>query len=134
MKYIFTFLISMVPLVELRGAIPFAIANGIPLWTALLIGVIGNLLPVPLIFFFARHILTWGAKKRLSEASLAGVSVRDIEVARNWRKPRVTKESSGPYCSSLEFLFRGLGLGLGPLQLLSLTGTSNAVASQSCSE
>ena len=63
MKYIFTFLISMVPLVELRGAIPFAIANGIPLWTALLIGVIGNLLPVPLIFFFARHILTWGAKK-----------------------------------------------------------------------
>ena len=53
----------MVPLVELRGAIPFAIANGIPLWTALLIGVIGNLLPVPLIFFFARHILTWGAKK-----------------------------------------------------------------------
>ena len=47
MKYIFTFLISMVPLVELRGAIPFAIANGIPLWTALLIGVIGNLLPVP---------------------------------------------------------------------------------------
>ena len=63
MKYIFTFLISMVPLVELRGAIPFAIANGIPLWTALLIGVIGNLLPVPLIFFFARHILTRGAKK-----------------------------------------------------------------------
>ena len=55
MKYIFTFLISMVPLVELRGAIPFAIANGIPLWTALLIGVIGNLLPVPLIFFFARQ-------------------------------------------------------------------------------
>ena len=57
MKYIFTFLISMVPLVELRGAIPFAIANGIPLWTALLIGVIGNLLPVPLIFFFARSSL-----------------------------------------------------------------------------
>ena len=69
MKYIFTFLISMVPLVELRGAIPFAIANGIPLWTALLIGVIGNLLPVPLIFFFARHILTLGRRKnRSSEA------------------------------------------------------------------
>lgn len=83
MKYIFTFLISMVPLVELRGAIPFAIANGIPLWTALLIGVIGNLLPVPLIFFFARHILTWGAKNQLSEAFLAGVSIRVIEADRN---------------------------------------------------
>lgn len=83
MKYIFTFLISMVPLVELRGAIPFAIANGIPLWTALLIGVIGNLLPVPLIFFFARHILTWGAKNRSSEAFLAGVSIRAIEADRN---------------------------------------------------
>ena len=84
MKYIFTFLISMVPLVELRGAIPFAIANGIPLWTALLIGVIGNLLPVPLIFFFARHILTWGGKKnQLSEAFLAGVSIKAIEADRN---------------------------------------------------
>ena len=73
MKYIFTFLISMVPLVELRGAIPFAIANGISLWTALFIGVIGNLLPVPLIFFFARRTLTWGAKNPSSVAFLAGV-------------------------------------------------------------
>ncbi len=42
----------MVPLVELRGAIPFAIANGIPLWTALPDWSDRNLLPVPLIFFF----------------------------------------------------------------------------------
>ncbi len=63
MKYILTFLISMVPLVELRGAVPFAISRGIPLWQALAIGVIGNMLPIPIIFFFARHILAWGADK-----------------------------------------------------------------------
>lgn len=63
MNYIITFLISMVPLVELRGAVPYAISSGIPLWQALLIGVVGNMLPVPIIFFFARHILEWGKEK-----------------------------------------------------------------------
>jgi small multidrug export protein family protein len=53
----------MIPLVELRGAVPYAISSGIPLWQALLIGVIGNMLPVPIIFFFARHILEWGKEK-----------------------------------------------------------------------
>ena len=63
MNYIITFLISMIPLVELRGAVPYAISSGIPLWQALLIGVIGYMLPVPIIFFFARHILEWGKEK-----------------------------------------------------------------------
>ena len=63
MNYIITFLISMIPLIELRGAVPQAISSGIPLWQALLIGVIGNMLPVPIIFFFARHILEWGKEK-----------------------------------------------------------------------
>ena len=63
MNYIITFLISMIPLVELRGAVPYAISSGIPLWQALLIGVIGNMLPVPIIFFFARHILEQGKEK-----------------------------------------------------------------------
>jgi len=53
----------MIPLVELRGAVPYAISSGIPLWQALLIGVVGNMLPVPIIFFFARHILEWGKEK-----------------------------------------------------------------------
>lgn len=63
MNYIITFLISMIPLVELRGAVPYAISSGIPLWQALLIGVVGNMLPIPIIFFFARHILEWGKEK-----------------------------------------------------------------------
>ncbi|EHJ56574.1 hypothetical protein HMPREF9318_00958 [Streptococcus urinalis FB127-CNA-2] len=63
MNYLITFLISMIPLVELRGAVPYAIATGIPMWQALAIGVIGNMLPVPIIFFFARKVLEWGANK-----------------------------------------------------------------------
>ncbi|SEI69241.1 COG2426 family protein [Streptococcus equinus] len=63
MNYIITFLIAMVPLVELRGAVPYAIATGIPMWQALIIGVIANMIPVPIIFFFARRVLEWGADK-----------------------------------------------------------------------
>ncbi len=63
MNYIITFLIGMVPLIELRGAVPYAIASGIPMWQALVIGVIANMLPVPIIFFFARRVLEWGADK-----------------------------------------------------------------------
>lgn len=63
MNYIITFLISMLPLVELRGAVPYAIATGIPMWQALIIDVIGNMLPIPIIFFFARRVLEWGADK-----------------------------------------------------------------------
>ena len=65
MKYIIALLISMIPLVELRGAVPVAIASGIPWWQALILCVIGNMIPVPIIFFFARRVLEWGADKPL---------------------------------------------------------------------
>lgn len=50
MNYLITFIISMVPLIELRGAVPYAITTGIPMQQAISIGVIGNMLPVPIIF------------------------------------------------------------------------------------
>ena len=65
MKYIIALLISIIPLVELRGAVPVAIASGIPWWQALILCVIGNMIPVPIIFFFARRVLEWGADKPL---------------------------------------------------------------------
>ena len=63
--YLIVFLISMLPLVELRGAIPYAVAMGIPTWSACLVAVIGNMLPVPFIFFFARKFLEWGKDKKI---------------------------------------------------------------------
>lgn len=64
LKYILTFLISMVPIVELRGGIPFGVSMGIKWYYAVPICMIGNMLPVPFIFFFARKILEWGADKK----------------------------------------------------------------------
>ena len=63
-KYLIVFLISMVPLIELRGAIPYAVAFHIPTLPAYLIAVIGNMLPVPIIYLFARRVLEWGKDKK----------------------------------------------------------------------
>ena len=64
-KYLLCFLVSMVPLIELRGAIPIAtVGYGLDYWTALVICVIGNMLPVPIIYFFARKVLLWGCDKK----------------------------------------------------------------------
>ena len=64
-KYIIVFLVSMVPLIELRGAIPYAVSYDLPLLPAYIIAIIGNMLPVPFIFLFARKILEWGQDKRI---------------------------------------------------------------------
>ena len=63
-KYLTIFLISMVPLIELRGAIPIAVGMDLNYWSSLVICVIGNMLPVPFIYFFARKVLVWGAHKK----------------------------------------------------------------------
>ena len=63
-KYLIVFLISMVPLIELRGAIPYAVGFGLPIIPSIIVAVIGNMLPVPFIFLFARRILEWGKDKR----------------------------------------------------------------------
>ena len=59
-KYLIVFLISMVPFVELRGAIPYAVGFDLPLVPSYIVAVIGNMIPVPFIFFFGRKILEWG--------------------------------------------------------------------------
>lgn len=58
-KLIMTLLISMVPVIELRGAIPVAVAHGLPVWAAVCVSVVGNLIPVPFIVIFVRKIFAW---------------------------------------------------------------------------
>ena len=62
-KYLLIFLVSMVPLVELRGGVPIAVGMGLPYFPSLLVCIIGNMLPVPIIYFFARKVLEWGKDK-----------------------------------------------------------------------
>ena len=67
-KYVLVFLVSMVPLIELRGAIPIGLStllgDPLPVLPLYIVCIIGNMLPVPLIFFFARRVLEWGADKK----------------------------------------------------------------------
>ena len=64
-KYIWVFLIAMVPLIEIRGAIPYAVFWGLPLIPSIIVAVIGNMVPVPFIFLFARKVLEWGKDKKI---------------------------------------------------------------------
>ena len=64
-KYLLVFFVSMVPLVELRLAVPMAVGMGLPTLPSIVICAIGNMVPVPVIYFFARKFLVWGAKQHL---------------------------------------------------------------------
>ena len=63
-KYLLVFLVSMVPLIELRGGVPIAVGMGLPYFPSLIVCIIGNMLPVPIIYFFARKVLEWGRDKK----------------------------------------------------------------------
>ena len=62
-KYILAFLISMVPLIELRGGVPAAMTMGMSGPEAIAVCSLGNMLPVPFIYLFARKVLLWGSTK-----------------------------------------------------------------------
>ena len=64
-KYLITFFISMVPIVELRGAIPIAESLGLNIFIYYPVAIIGNMLPVPIIYLFARKVLEWGKDKKI---------------------------------------------------------------------
>ena len=67
-KYLLVFFISMVPLIELRGAVPVGLSslwgNALPVVPLYIVCILGNMLPVPIIFFFARKVLVWGCDKK----------------------------------------------------------------------
>lgn len=63
-KYLAIFFISMVPLVELRGAIPVSQFWDLPLVPSYIVCIVGNMLPVPVIYLFARRFLEWGQDKK----------------------------------------------------------------------
>ena len=61
--YLIVFFVSMVPIIELRGAIPYGVGFGLPLWLTYCIAIVGNMLPVPVIYLFARKVLVLGSDK-----------------------------------------------------------------------
>jgi uncharacterized membrane protein len=63
LQYLICFFISMVPLIELRVAVPYGLAMGLDPMIVYPVCIVGNMLPVPIIFFFARKVLEWGKDK-----------------------------------------------------------------------
>lgn len=63
-KYIIVFVVSMIPLIELRGAIPISVLLGLDKLVSFILAIIGNMLPVPIIYLFSRRVLEWGKDKK----------------------------------------------------------------------
>ena len=86
-KILITLLWSMVPAVELRGAIPIGLGMELPLWTSVAVSVIGNLIPVPFIMLFIRQIFKW--MRRVSEKFACVVD--KMEAKANQHRDKVTR-------------------------------------------
>lgn len=85
-KYLYIFLISMVPLIELRGAIPVSQGFQLPLLQSYIVCVIGNMLPVPVIYLFARKVLEWGKDKKYIGKFFTFCIEKDTRVERSLRR------------------------------------------------
>ncbi|MBQ6463441.1 MAG: small multi-drug export protein [Pseudobutyrivibrio sp.] len=103
-NYLIVFLISMVPLIELRGAIPYAVANNMPLLQSYIIAILGNMLPMPIIFFFARRVLEWGKDKPV----IGGFFTFCLEKGHKGGEKLKEKAGNGLYVAL--FLFVGIPL------------------------
>ncbi len=86
-KIIITLFWSMVPVVELRGAIPIGVGLDLPLWVAIAVSVIGNMIPVPFIMLFIRQIFKWMRKVNSTFARI----VDKMEEKANKHRDKVTK-------------------------------------------
>ena len=64
-KELCVFFCSMIPIIELRGAIPLGAALGLPWWQSYILSVIGNMLPVPIILLFVKAVLNFMAKSKV---------------------------------------------------------------------
>ena len=64
-NYLIVFLVSMLPLIELRGAIPIAESMNLNILVYYIVAIIGNMIPVPFIYLFARKLLEWGKDKKI---------------------------------------------------------------------
>ena len=107
--YIIVFFISMVPLIELRGAIPYAIGfikSGVDLNLSLcyIIAILGNMIPVPIIYLFARKVLLWGKDKKI----IGGFFTFCLEKGEKGGEKLQAKAGRGLYFAL--FLFVGIPL------------------------
>ena len=103
-KYIWVLLISMLPLIEIRGAVPYAVIWGLPIVPSCIVAVIGNMIPVPFICLFARKVLEWGKDKKV----IGGFFTWCLEKGEKGGRKLEAKAGRGLYWAL--FLFVGIPL------------------------
>ena len=88
--YLWIFFIAMIPLIELRGAIPVsqAFTPPLPLLQSYAVCIAGNMLPVPIIYLFARKFLEWGADKKISGSICTFFLIKGKKAGENCRQKR----------------------------------------------
>ena len=89
-KLLLTFTTAMIPVVELRGAIPVGIAAGLPPAVACAVAILGNLLPVPFIMLLARRVFNWLRDSRLFGSKIVWLERRAHlkgRIVRRYRLP-----------------------------------------------
>mgnify|MGYP004599759377 FL=1 len=109
-NYLFTFLLSMVPVIELRGAIPYGLAHDLEPWLVYALSVVGNLLPVPFILLFVRRVLAW-MKTRPRLCRLA----EKIEARGRSKSKKVKKSETVGLCLFVAIPLPGTGAWTGAL-------------------
>lgn len=119
-QFLFTMLVSMIPIIELRGGLPFGVALGLPYHLAFLAGVIGNLLPAPFIIVFIRRIFALmryymprlgGVVDKLEKkAHLKGATVLKYQHIGLWLFVAIPLPGTGAWTGSLVAAFLDMRL------------------------
>ena len=99
-QYILAFLISMVPLIELRGGVPVAMTMGMSAPVAIVVCALGNMLPVPFIYLFARKILLWGSTKPHIGPVFSKILDKGEKAGQKLVATPAARACSSPCCSS----------------------------------
>lgn len=99
-NYIIIFLISMVPLIELRGAIPVSQAMQLPIIPSYIVCILGNMIPVPIIYLFARKVLEWGQNKKI----ISGICLFFLEKGTKAGEKLQSKAGRGIFLALLLFV------------------------------
>lgn len=99
------FFIAMLPLAELRIAIPTGLTMNVPIIQTYIISLIGNILPLPFVFYYSQKILSWGKDKKYIGSFLHSVWKRVNKQGKSFRK-RLEEVCFLRWFFLLEFLFR----------------------------
>ena len=119
-KCIFTMLVSMLPIIELRGGLPFGVALGLPYYLAFPFAVIGNLIPAPFIIVYIRRVFVLMRKyiprlnslvdKLETKAHLKGEQMQKYERFGLWLFVAIPLPGTGAWTGSLAAAFLGMRL------------------------